>query len=327
VSDDGAMPFALRCSLLAAVIFPLAACVEPAPKGFDARDVRGNYALTYDDRLKVTLHLAGAVREVTATGYGDVLDFGTWQGQPLKLDLTQWCERPEVQCPSEVFWTKVAIDQPDLKASGLKLQKLTVVNDTVHELDAGQRAAVVAGLINNEDEDRFLVGLGAGGGSSSNCVLLGISLSGGRFTRVGESFEDVTVFRTPQGAACNPDAGIADAGLADAGIADAGLSDSGVADAGSFDAGAADAGPSCAPVQVKRRVVPQGATPSGIADGRVAVGWAGGCAFGPIVAGAVLTLETGFTGKRTGEFDPPPFTPVEVTLPDGGIDAGSLDGG
>ncbi|MBS1151680.1 MAG: hypothetical protein H6Q89_3378 [Myxococcaceae bacterium] len=298
------------------MLLGLSGC-EPAPKGFDARDVRGNYDLTYDNNLKVALYLGGAVREVTATGYGNVLDFGTWQGQPLKLDLTQWCDRPEVQCPSEVFWPKVAVDQPDLKASNVKLQKLMVVNDTQHTLDAGVQAAVVAGLVNHDDFDRFVVGLGAGGGSSSNCVLLGLSLAGGRFSHVGEKFEEVTVFRTPLGAACDPDAGIADAGSADAGTADAGLSD----------AGLADAGPACAPVMVKKLVTPNGAVTNGIAEGRIGIGWAGACAFGPVVAGAVLTLETNFTGKRTGNFDPPPFTPVEVTLPDGGLDAGTLDGG
>ena len=76
---------------------------------------------------------------------------------------------------------------------------------------------------------------------------------------------------------------------------------------------------------VKKLVIPAGAAPNGIDEGRVFEGWAGGCAFGPIVAGAVLTLETGFTGKRTGAYDPPPFTPAPVVLPDGGVD--SSDGG
>jgi hypothetical protein len=40
-----------------------------------------------------------------------------------------------------------------------------------------------------------------------------------------------------------------------------------------------------------------------------------------------LTLETGFTGTRTGNYDPPPFTPAQVVLPDGGLDGGVTDGG
>ena len=60
----------------------------------------------------------------------------------------------------------------------------------------------------------------------------------------------------------------------------------------------------------------------------VFVGWAGGCAFGPALVGATLTLQTGFTGTRTGDFDPPPYTPAEVVVPDGGFDAEtSVDAG
>lgn len=295
----------------AAALLLLASCAdEGVPSGFDSRDVRGNYALTYDNKLSIHLNLAGATREATATGYGEVVDFGTYQGMPLKLDLAQWCAREDVQCPSEVFWPKVAIDQPDLKANGVKLQKLVVVNDTVHTLDAGVKAAVVAGLVNNDDFDRFLIGLGAGGGSNPNCVLLGVSLAGGRFSRKGETLEDVSEFRTPQGNPCDPDAGVPDAGVTDGGSNDAGVP-----------------APSCSVVKFERLKIPKNAEADGIVDGRLGVAWAGGCAFGPVVAGATLTLETGFTGRKTGEYDPPPFTPVEVTLPDAGFDGGSLDGG
>lgn len=306
---------------IAVVLAVAAGCGVPdAPKGWDARDVRGNYALTYDNQLKVRLGLAGGTREVTATGYGNILDFGTYQGQPLKLDLTQFCDRPEIQCPSEAFWSKVAIDQPDLKKNGLQLTALQVVNDTIHALDAGVKAQVVAGLVDNAQQDRFVVGLGASAASNSNCLLLGLSLAGGRFTHKGEKVETVTEFRFPDGKKCDPDAGVPDAG-ADAGTV--------VADAGATDGGLADAGlpPVCGPVMVKRFVIPEGSDPNGISEGRIGVGWAGGCAFGPIVAGAVLTIETGFTGTRTGDFDPPPYTPAEVTLPDGGFDGGQLDAG
>lgn len=316
----------MRILGVALVFAVLGACKPPdAPKGFDARDVRGNYALTYDNSLKIRLGLAGGTREVTANGYGNIVDFGTYNGQPLKLDLTAWCARPEIQCPSEVFWSKVAIDQPDLKANGLTLQKLVVVDDTVHALDAGVRAAVVAGLINNDDFDRFVVGLGASGASNSNCLLLGLSLAGGRISREGEKIETATEFRFPDGKPCDPDAGVPDAGPVDAGpVADAGAADGGASDAGAADAGAPLV---CGPVTVKRLVIPKGALPDGIAEGRIGVGWAGGCAFGPIVAGALLTIETGYSGKRTGDYDPPPFTPVEVTLPDAGFDGGAADGG
>ena len=296
-----------RLSLIATLAFAGSCVVPPAPTGYDKRDVRGNYALTWDDQLKFSLYLGGATREATATGYGNVVDFGSWQGQPLKLDLTAWCARPDVQCPSEVFWKKVAIDQPDLKASGITLQKLVVIDNSVSELDAGVHAAAVAGLVNAADQNRFIVGLGAVGGANQSCILLGASLAGGRFSHEGEKVQTFTEYRTFRGASCDKDAGVLDAGT---------------------DAGAnPDGGPICGPVELQRLVIPDGAAVSGIVEGRIVEGWAGGCAFGPAVVGAVLTIESGFTGKRTGKYDPPPFTPVEVTLPDGGFDAGFVDAG
>lgn len=282
----------------------------PGPGEYDARDVRGNYALSYDDRLTLRLDVGGGVREVTQTGYGGVVDFGTVNGQPVTLDLAAFCARPDVQCPSEAFWAKVAVDQPNLEKNGLTLQTLHVVDDTVHALDAGVRAKALGGLVNHEADDAFLLGLGADGAANSNCLLLGLSLAGGRFTRVGERQETVMQHRTPSGRPCTP---------ADAGV-DGGAGDAGAADGGAGDAGAPEA---CTLTAVKKRVVPPQAKVAGIADGRVVVGWFGGCAFGPVLAGAVLSLETGFTGTRTGDFDPPPYTPAQVVLPDGGLDGGS----
>jgi hypothetical protein len=281
----------------------------------EERDVTGNYALTYDNQLTVRLHVGGAVREVTHSGYGGIVDFGTVEGQPTTLDLTAFCSKPDVQCPSEAFWPQVAIDQPDLNRTRLDVQKLLVVNNTVRDLDAGVRAQSLGGLVDHAQEDRFLLGLGAHGASNSNCLALGVSLAGGRFTRFGEREVTRTVFRTSAGAACSLDAGVDDDGGVDGGGADAGL------------ALLPDGGVDCAPVRIKRWEAAKGAKVTGIAEGRVFMGWAGGCAFGPVLAGAVLTLETGFVGQRTGDFDPPPFTPAPVVLPDGGLDAGLADAG
>lgn len=280
----------------------------------EERDVSGNYAIRYDDQLKLKLNVGGAVREVTANGYGGVADFGVVNGQPATLDLTAFCARPEVQCPSESFWAKVAINQPDLNSNQFDLQKLMVVNDTVHTLPAGQKAAAIAGLVDHNQDDRFLLGLGIEGGANQNCAALGISLAGGRFSRVGERLQTTMEPRTMNGRACNLDAGIPDAGtLPDGGPGDAGL--------------LADGGVDCTLVPIERLIVPPGAKVDGIKDGKVFVGWVGGCAFGPFLAGATLTLETGFTGTRTGNYDPPPFTPAPVVLPDGGLDGGATDGG
>ncbi len=116
-----------------------------------------------------------------------------------------------------------------------------------------------------------------------------------------------TVYRDESGHDCNPDAGTSSDGGASA--ADAGL----LADGGMH---------TCTASQVETLVVPKGAKVDGIADGEIGLAWAGGCAFGPFLVGATLTLETGYTATRTGDFDPPPYTPAPVVLPDGGTDAG-----
>lgn len=289
----------MRKSLaLAGVLLSCGGVGDPA-----VRDVTGNYDLAYDDQLRLQLNVGGAIREVTVNGYGNVADFGTVNGEPVTLDLTEFCARPEVLCPSERLWSKVAVDQPD-RASGRAVQTLVVIDDRQRDLDAGVRASSVAGLIDLEQNDRFILGLGASGGASGNCAALAISLAGGRFSRRGERLETAMEPRTEKGERCSLDAGVE-------------------VDGGETDAGALlpDGGVDCAPVAVTKLVVPAGAPVEGIKDGKVFVGWAGGCAFGPALVGATLTLETGFTGTRTGDFDPPPYTPAEVVVPDGGFDA------
>src|SRR4051812_321230 len=117
----------LVAALLAGTCFSTS---QKNPNGTDPRDVTGNYDVTYDNHLTLKLNLGGAERTVTQEGYGAIADFGVYQGQPLKLDLTQFCAKPEVKCPSEQFWGKVAIDQPDLNANTFDLQTLRVIDNT-----------------------------------------------------------------------------------------------------------------------------------------------------------------------------------------------------
>ncbi len=276
---------------------------QPGRGGDDPRDVTGNYDITYDDHLKLQLNIGGAVREVEQDGYGAIADFGTYNGQPVRLDLMQFCAKPEVKCPSEAFWKKVAIDQPNLDNNGFDLQELRVINDEVHVLDAGQRAASITGLVDHGSQDKYLIGLGINGGASQSCAAIDVSFTYGRFSRKGEKLETVMEYRDPDNKACSPDAGTL---TADGGVKP------------------------CELRSVQRLTHPAGADVDGIKDGKIGLAWAGGCAFGPFLVGATLYLETGYTGKRTGDFDPPPFTPVPVTQPDAGFpvdDGGSPDGG
>ncbi len=291
-----------RRSLSMAFVVAFTACGFKQFDGqVDTVSVSGNYDVTYDNKVTLRLDLAGGVREVTQAGLGGVADFGVYNGQPLTLDVSSFCAKPEVQCPSETFWSKVAVDEPDI-ANRASLQKLVVVDNRQHTLDAGVRAVAIAGLIDHHQSDKFLLGLGAGAASSANCVALSLSLAGGRFTRVGETFDASVEYRLPNGRRCDPDAGGSGGDAGDAGT------DGGV--------------PVCGAVQVVQRIVPVGAVVDGIAEGQVVVGYAGACAFGAVVGAATLTISTGFTGHRTGAYDPPPFTPAPVVLPDAGLDGG-----
>jgi hypothetical protein len=302
----------MRTVCLASLAIPfllLIACIKDnTPPGKTKEwDVRGNYAVTYDNQLKITLTVDGVARTGTSDGNGKV-DFGQWQGHALVLDIAPFCARPEVVCPSEFLWNQVAIDEIDVEKA-YDIHVLNVIDDTQHVLPAGKKAKAVGGLVGHTNDDRFVLGLGADGRGAGDCALLSLALAGGRFSREHESTSTMTVYRDPQGRACAP----GDAGAAGD-------------DGGAGDGGAA---PPCNPVQVTTISAPVGAAVEGIKEGRVGIGWLGACAFGGNVAAlATLTIETGYTAARTGDFDPPPFAPVPAPPLDGGTDDGALpDGG
>lgn len=275
------------------------ACVGPSatPQEQIAWDVRGNYALRYDDTLTIRLNIGGAERTRTVSGQEQLVDLGTWQGQPLKLDLKAYCAREEVTCPSESLWSAVSIDQRDLDKK-LDVHVLNVIDNTNPTLPAGARAQVRAGLVDHRAQGQFVIGLGQDSQGGQDCGVLGISLAGGRFERHGEYMETLTRYRDAQGRPCAPSEDMAE-----------------VADMDS------DMSSDCVeePYQVRRW--PEGARVKGITDGKVAVGWLAACAFGPAIVGATLSIETGFVAERVGEYSPPPFTPVkEPTLPEESAD-------
>lgn len=264
----------------------LGACTDKNP----ASDVRGNYALVWDNLLELTLKIGGAVYRATATSETSTVTFNgaSAGGQPVRLDLNAFCSQTEVLCPSETLWAKVAIDQPNLAAQVPNSHVINVVDDTLHELPAGQQAEVRSGLVNQRDEFGLVLGAGARGGGQQGvggCALLALSTAGGRFSHQGETIEQP-------------------APVEDGGIALDGR------------------------VTVPVVSWPAGAPVDGIKDGKLRLGFLGGCAFGPILVGATLEIVTGFSGTRTGAFDPPPFTPLAPEdVPPGIVDGGGFDFG
>jgi hypothetical protein len=264
----------------------LVACKDANP----ASDVTGNYDLTWDNVLDLKLKVGGAVYQETATSAGQTVTFNgaSAGGQPVSLDLNEFCTRTEVQCPSETLWTKISVDQPKMDSNVSNSHVLNVINDTVHELPAGQHAEVRAGWV--DQNDGFLLALGAGGTGGGQqgvggCALLALSIAGGRFSHEGETVEEPPAL-----------------------------------DAGEV---TAEAG-----VPVAKVTWDEGAPVDGIKEGQMAVGYLGGCAFGPILVGASLEIRTGFTAVRTGDFDPPPFEPLDPEeIEEGIVDGGGYDFG
>lgn len=300
-------------------------------------DVRGNYDINYDNKIKLQLNIGGAIREATATGYGDVLDFGVFQGKPLKLNLQEFCDKPEVKCPNEIFWNKVSIDQKSFRVKQ-NVHIVYVINNTKRDLPIGQKAETLGGFVDHTRDTRFIVGIGIKGGANQACAALSFSYADGRFTHKGENVGTKTVYRDQYGKSCQPgsneptssDAAPPESSTPDTNNeADAGA-DGGAPDGGaSLDGGSAPdaATPEREPIRCTPREVPAISKPDnaaveGIADGRIVIGWLGGCAFGPFLVGATLTLQTGFSGSRTGTLDPPPYQPVAPIEPDS-IDASS----
>lgn len=253
------------------------------PEEIDTRvhlwDVTGNYDVTYDNQLKLTLNIGGAVRERTANGYGGIVDFGTHEGQPVTLDLTEYCAREDVHCPSEAFPARISISQTD-NGWERDLYEIHAIDNDPHQLPPGVAPSRKGGIFNRADYNKFVIGLDGASGGEGNCGALAISLANGRFKREGEGFVDVTEYQDASGNVCTP--------------ADGGTSTD------------------CNPVIVQRYQVPPGAKFDSVVDGKVALGWVGACAWGPFLAGASLTIETGYTAVRTGNFDPPAFIPADA---------------
>lgn len=139
-----------------------------------------------------------------------------------------------------------------------------------------------------DERDRFGLLIDARQAGQGDCGLLAISTAGGRFSHEGERLEEIPV----------EDAGVVDGGA-----------------------------PAIEGAPRTRLVWDEGAPVVGIEEGKVTLGFLGACAFGPALVAATLEIETGFVGTRTGDFDPPPFTPLDPQTVDGGLPLPSSDGG
>src|SRR5262245_1042424 len=76
-----------------------------------APDVRGTWAIDYDDTIGVEIKIGGAVytRDLGPAGGSFTI---THQGKPFTFNLD--CSRPDVACPTEAWPTQVLIEQRDV---------------------------------------------------------------------------------------------------------------------------------------------------------------------------------------------------------------------
>lgn len=86
-------------------------CGEGVQRWFStnpAPDVRGDWEVTYDNSISVEVDIGGQLYSGSITGDSGVLTF-THNGQDVTLNLD--CSRAWVVCPSEIFASRVTLEQ------------------------------------------------------------------------------------------------------------------------------------------------------------------------------------------------------------------------
>jgi len=172
---------------------------SPAP------DVRGTWAITYDNTIGVEVKIGGAVynAELGAGGGNFTINHA---GKPYTFDLD--CARADVVCPSEAWPDQVLIEQRNVNRQHQMVVNLPSAScdqaltqpepgscgagtsnpncDLVCGGDITIKTAQAFGVI-GEAGDSFRLYLGGGVVSNGiNCALLGYSLADANLTTVGE---------------------------------------------------------------------------------------------------------------------------------------------
>ncbi len=196
-------------TLLALGLLPL--CVAAKGDGCaansrtEAPDVSGEWAVSYDDMLDVTIRIGGAVYNAQIGAQGGAIDI-EHEGKPLHFDLD--CARPEVVCPSEAWPETISVEQRNVQFEHrmivtLPEQECTtpLVDPLAEECGEGTLnpdcEQVCEGAISVRDRERFgVIGeagdsfrlyLGAGLATNGiNCALLGVSLADAELVNSGD---------------------------------------------------------------------------------------------------------------------------------------------
>src|SRR5215207_5673657 len=163
---------------------------SPAP------DVRGTWAIDYDNEIGVEVKLGGAVYHAELGAAGGTVTINH-AGKPYSFSLD--CGRPEIVCPSEAWPSQVLIEQRDVQHQHQMVVNLPAAHcdepltqpapgtcgagtsnpscDLVCGGDVTVRTAQAFGVI-GETGDSFRLFLGGGVVTNGiNCAMLGYSLA------------------------------------------------------------------------------------------------------------------------------------------------------
>ena len=155
---------------LVLILMPIAGCEElGAPQ-----DRAGNYDVSYVDNLRVYIG-DELVAEVTSGEDATV----EWDGESFQVSTL--CGDEGTECPSEVYWREVGVDQP--WGDGFKL--LNFVNLDAERGNMGQR---MGGTLEDDGSFSMLSGLALGG--KDNCAALGVGTVTGQFNAANTKIND-----------------------------------------------------------------------------------------------------------------------------------------
>ncbi|MCP4805221.1 MAG: hypothetical protein GY913_02990 [Proteobacteria bacterium] len=139
-----------------------------------AQDRMGNYDVEYVDNLRVYIN-DELVAEVVSGEDATV----EWNGE--NFEISQLCSDEGVMCPSESYWTEIAVDQP----WGVEYDLLNFVNLSEDRGTPGQR---MGGELSDDGGFVMLAGLAVGGEGA--CAALGVGTVEGLFAEDNSTVDE-----------------------------------------------------------------------------------------------------------------------------------------
>lgn len=152
----------------------LTACPPPLD---EPRDVMGNFEVSYVDNLRV--YIGDDLVAEAASGEDATVEYN---GDSFQISTL--CGEEGTDCPSEVYWRTMAVDQP--WGSGYSL--LNFVNLDMERGIPGQR---MGGILDPDGSFGMLSGLSLG--ANEACAVLGVGTVTGAFNADASAIEGAVI--------------------------------------------------------------------------------------------------------------------------------------